>query len=116
MYKKYFLDDYDKVLEVIKLNREYIGEHNLSEFNELEVITWFLMNSHNTISSIASSCGTLSNSTYNKQSYIDNINETQERRCNDYIYEYIDTILTGYDLDSEEKLEAIREYIDKLVY
>lgn len=119
MYKedmmKYFLEDYDDVLEVIELNREYIRDHNLSKFNELEVITWFLMNSHDTISSIADSCGTLSKSTYDKSVYIENITETQERICYNCVCGDIDEILENYDMDSEEKLDAIREYIDGLV-
>lgn len=112
--KEDFLKDKESVNDYIEKNRGYIIDRGLQDFEELELFAWFLMNSHDTISSIACSCGHLSNSTYDAQTYIDDINEVQQTHYEGMIKEDLMNILKDSDLDDGEKILYITEYVEDL--
>lgn len=114
-YKK-FLEDKELISSyknvLIQHIKEEYPEASFTDFENL--VCWFLMNMHNTLSTVSSNLCDLSESTYDAQVYIDEIQEYQEKINNSYIKDDIMDILRNSNMDDEDKLEEIKIYIDDL--
>jgi len=111
-YKK-FLEDKELISSyknvLIQHIKEEYPEASFTDFENL--VCWFLMNMHNTLSTVSSNLCDLSESTYDAQVYIDEIQEYQEKINNSYIKNEIMNIFDDLNMSDEEKLKEIREYV-----
>lgn len=123
LLKGYMMNQYEKFLEdeelilsykdkLIQYIKEECPKALFMDFENL--VCWFLMNIHNTLSTVSSNLCDLSKSTYDAQVYISEIQKHQEQINNSITKDEIDAIINDSNMDDKEKLEAIKEYIDSL--
>ena len=82
--------------------------------NVVDVLTFYLMNCHETIEKIASNLCNLSKSTYDASVYIDEIQHYQMIYNNRMVKEDLMEIINDEDYDIIEMLTYIEEYLDAM--
>lgn len=110
-------DNFENYKDAYDLNMHYINDNGGEDLTDEEkhvLIAGYLGNMHEKVSTISSNLCPLSKSIYEAQVYIDNIREHQEQIIEGCFKSDLNDILNDENMDANEKLDAIKDYVFQL--